>query len=87
MESELLVQIKQLTQLLEIQQQENTLLREQIAEMNRRLFGRKKETPPVDGQIDLLDDSTFNEPEHTGQESQEPLLLNAENARDSKHFH
>ena len=42
MESELLVQIKQLTQLLEIQQQENTLLREQIAEMNRRLFGRKK---------------------------------------------
>ncbi|MGL9809385.1 hypothetical protein I6H55_16860 [Enterococcus casseliflavus] len=46
LESELLVQIKQLTQLLEIQQQENTLLREQIAEMNRRLFGRKKKHHP-----------------------------------------
>ena len=80
MESELLVQIKQLTQLLEIQQQENTLLREQIAEMNRRLFGRKKETPPVDGQIDLLDDKKARNPLRY-------LLLNAENARDSKHFH
>lgn len=84
LESELLVQIKQLTQLLEIQQQENTLLREQIAEMNRRLFGRKKETPPVDGQIDLLDDSTFNEPEHTGQESQEPITVSSFKRRKRK---
>lgn len=84
MESELLTQNKQLTQLLENQQQEISLLSEQTAEMNRRLFGRKKETPPVDGQINLLDDSTFNEPVHTRKETQETITVSSFKRRKRK---
>ena len=47
-------------------------LQEQLFSIQRQMYGRKKEdTPFVDGQTNLFDKESFNEPEHTGQESQE----------------
>ena len=47
-------------------------LQEQLFNIQSQMYGRKKEnTPFVDGQTDLFDKESFNEPEHTGQESQE----------------
>lgn len=47
-------------------------LQEQLFNIQRQMYGRKKEnTPFVDGQMDLFDKESFNGPEHTGQESQE----------------
>ncbi|WP_430748905.1 IS66 family transposase [Candidatus Enterococcus moelleringii] len=51
-------------------------LQEQLFNIQRQMYGRKKEnTPSVDGQTDLFDKESFNEPEHTGQESQEIIKV------------
>lgn len=63
---------KELTEQLTMALDQIQYLQEQLFSIQRQMYGRKKEdTPFVDGQTNLFDKESFNEPEHTGQESQE----------------
>ncbi|MDR2832226.1 MAG: IS66 family transposase [Streptococcaceae bacterium] len=73
---DLMVELKRANQTIELQAQEISLLREQVAEMNRRLFGRKKESfNETPGQMGLFDTDPFTKPELTGEESQEETVV------------
>ncbi|EOH86349.1 hypothetical protein [Enterococcus pallens] len=67
-------EIKELSDQLVMALDQIQYLQEQLFSIQRQMYGRKKEDiPSVDGQTDLFDNKheSFNEPEHTGQESQE----------------
>ena len=65
---------KELTEQLTMALDQIQYLQEQLFSIQRQMYGRKKEdTPFVDGQTNLFDKESFNEPEHTGQESQETI--------------
>lgn len=73
---ELLAKNEKLEKLNAIKDDELALLREQVEYLTDKLYGRKKETLDINpNQSNLFDDSPFIEPEQTGDQSDEVVVI------------
>lgn len=73
---ELLAKNEKLEKLNAIKDDELALLREQVEYLTGKLYGRKKETLNINpNQSNLFDDSPFIEPEQTGDQSDEVVVI------------
>ena len=76
--NELLAKNDELEKAIAIKDDELALQKEQIAFLTQKLYGRKKESLDFDpNQVNLFDDQLFIEPEHTGDQSDEVVIIKA----------
>ena len=76
--NELLAKNVELEKAIAIKDDELALQKEQIAFLTQKLYGRKKESLDFDpNQGNLFDDQLFIEPEHTGDQSDETVIIKA----------
>ena len=76
--NELLAKNNELEKAIAIKDDELALQKEQIAFLTQKLYGRKKESLDFDpNQVNLFDDQLFIEPEHTGDQSDEVIIIKA----------
>jgi transposase len=67
------IQVEKSNEIIEQLTQELSLVREQLAILQRQSFGRKKESLRDEGQLSLFDPDPFTIPEQTGEQSTEEI--------------
>src|SRR5690625_1367241 len=78
----LLVKNKELEKIIAIKDDELAFQKEQIEYLTQQLYGAKKESIDINpNQSNLFDDSFFSEPEQTGEQSDEEVIIEKHSRR------